>query len=169
MPSETKSSKPKASRSGAKQRKVASRLRSNSQPKDEVKLTQQLRILVADDQPYMRRAVKSLLESHQGWVVCGEASDGLEAVSKMAELQPDVVVMDMMMPNLNGLEATRRIRQEFPSSRILILTLHDVPELVRLARIAGAKGLVLKSDSNRLLIAAVEHLGRAETFFSQPN
>ncbi|HEY0701353.1 MAG TPA: response regulator transcription factor [Candidatus Acidoferrales bacterium] len=131
--------------------------------------TQQLRILVADDQPYMRRAVKSLLETHQGWVVCGEAADGLEAVSKAAELQPDVVVMDMMMPNLNGLEATRRIRQEFPESHILILTLHDVPELVRLARSAGAQGLVLKSDSDRLLIPAVEHVWRAETFFSQPN
>ena len=119
---------------------------------------QALRILIADDQPYMRRAVKSLLESHQGWTVCGEAVDGLDAVSKMAELQPDVVVMDMMMPNLNGLEATRRIRQQFPSSRILILTLHDVPELVRLARSAGARGLVLKSESNRLLILAVEHV-----------
>jgi DNA-binding NarL/FixJ family response regulator len=130
---------------------------------------QELRILIADDQPYMRRAVKSLLESHQGWTVCGEAVDGLDAVSQMAELQPDVVVMDMMMPNLNGLEATRRIRQQFPSSRILILTLHDVPELVRLARSAGAGGLVLKSESNRLLIMAVEHVGQAETFFTQAN
>jgi DNA-binding NarL/FixJ family response regulator len=127
---------------------------------------QELRILIVDDQPYMRRAVKSLLESHPGWTVCGEAVDGLEAVSKMAELQPDVVVMDMMMPNLNGLEATRRIRQQFPASRILILTLHDVPELVRLARSAGAGGLVLKSDSNRLLISAVEHVGHADTFFT---
>jgi DNA-binding NarL/FixJ family response regulator len=126
----------------------------------------ELRILIADDQPYMRRAVKSLLESHQGWTVCGEAVDGLEAVSKMAELQPDVVVMDMMMPNLNGLEATRRIHLQFPSARILILTLHDVPELVRLARSAGARGLVLKSESNRLLIAAVEQVGEAGTFFS---
>jgi DNA-binding NarL/FixJ family response regulator len=126
----------------------------------------ELRILIADDQPYMRRAVKSLLESHQGWTVCGEAVDGLEAVSMMAELQPDVVVMDMMMPNLNGLEATRRIHLQFPSARILILTLHDVPELVRLARSAGARGLVLKSESNRLLIAAVEQVGEAGTFFS---
>jgi DNA-binding NarL/FixJ family response regulator len=117
----------------------------------------------------MRRAVKSLLESHPGWTVCGEAADGLEAVTKTAELQPDVVVMDMMMPNLNGLEATRRIQREFPSSRILILTLHDVPELVRMARVAGARGLVLKSESNRLLISAVEHVGQADTFFSQPN
>jgi chemotaxis response regulator CheB len=63
----------------------------------------QLRILIADDQPYMRRAVKALLESQNGWVVCGEAADGLEAIKKVEELQPDVIVMDMIMPNLNGL------------------------------------------------------------------
>ena len=120
----------------------------------------QLRILIADDQPYMRRAVKALLESQDGWVVCGEAADGLEAVEKTEKLQPDVVVMDMLMPHLNGLEAARRIH------RVLILTLHDVPELTKLAQTAGAQGLVLKSDSDRLLIAAVEHLGRTDTFYS---
>jgi two-component system response regulator NreC len=126
----------------------------------------QLRILIADDQPYMRRAVKALLESQDGWVVCGEAADGLEAIEKTEKLQPDVVVMDMLMPHLNGLEAARRIHREFPDSHILILTLHDVPELTKLAQTAGAQGLVLKSDSNRLLIAAVEHLGRTDTFYS---
>ncbi|HEY4879380.1 MAG TPA: response regulator transcription factor [Candidatus Acidoferrales bacterium] len=129
----------------------------------------QLRILVADDQPYMRRAVKALLESREGWVVCGEAADGLEAVEKTEKLQPDVVVMDMLMPHLNGLEAARRIHREFPDSHVLILTLHDVPELIRLVQTAGAQGLVLKSDSNRLLISAVEHLGRSDTFYSNRN
>jgi two-component system response regulator NreC len=129
----------------------------------------QLRILIADDQPYMRRAVKALLESRDGWVVCGEAADGLEAIEKTEKLQPDVVVMDMIMPHLNGLEATRRIHREFPDSHILILTLHDVPELTRLVQTAGAQGLVLKSDSNRLLISAVEHLGRSDTFYSNRN
>lgn len=129
----------------------------------------QLRILIADDQPYMRRAVKALLESQDGWVVCGEAANGLEAIEKTEKLQPDVVVMDMIMPHLNGLEATRRIHREFPDSHILILTLHDVPELTRLVPTAGAQGLVLKSDSNQLLISAVEHLGRSDTFYSYRN
>lgn len=129
----------------------------------------QLRILIADDQPYMRRAVKALLESQDGWVVCGEAANGLEAIENTEELQPDVVVMDMIMPHLNGLEATRRIHREFPDSHILILTLHDVPELTRLVQTAGAQGLVLKSDSNQLLISAVEHLGRSDTFYSYRN
>jgi DNA-binding NarL/FixJ family response regulator len=128
-----------------------------------------LRILIADDQPYMRRAVKALLESQSGWTVCGEAEDGLEAIKKTGELQPDVIVMDMIMPNLNGLEATRRIHREFPDSHVLILTLHDVPELTRLVQTAGAQGLVLKSDSNRFLISAVEHLGRADSFFTYKN
>jgi DNA-binding NarL/FixJ family response regulator len=121
----------------------------------------QLRILVADDQPFMRRAVKALLESQNGWVVCGEAVDGLDAVQKAEALNPDVIVMDMFMPNLNGLEATRKIHREFPQSQVLILTLHDLPELRVLVESAGARGLVLKSDSNRRLIAAIERLAGA--------
>lgn len=128
-----------------------------------------LRILIADDHPYMRRAVKALLESKDGWVVCGEAADGIEAIEKTERLQPDVIVMDMLMPNLNGLEATRKIHRDFPESRVLILTLHDVPELTRLVQSAGAQGLVLKSDSNHHLISAVEHLGRADSFFTYKN
>jgi two-component system, NarL family, nitrate/nitrite response regulator NarL len=128
-----------------------------------------LRILIADDQPYMRRAVKALLESQSGWVVCGEAVDGLEAIKKTEELSPDVVVMDMIMPNLNGLEATRRIHREFPDAHVLILTLHNVPELIELVQSAGAQGLVLKSDSNRFLISAVEHLSHADSFFTYKN
>lgn len=129
----------------------------------------QLRILIADDQPYMRRAVKALLESQDGWVVCGEAADGREAIEKTEELRPDVIVMDMVMPNVNGLEATRKIHQNFPKSPILILTLHNLPELATLVKSAGAKGLVLKSDSNRVLISAVEHLGNADGFFAYQN
>src|SRR5271168_2628727 len=89
----------------------------------------------------MRRAVKALLESQDGWVVCGEAANGLEAIEKTEKLQPDVLVMDMIMPHLNGLEATRRIHREFPDSHILILTLHDVPELTRLVQTAGRPGV----------------------------
>jgi len=117
----------------------------------------------------MRRAVKALLESQDGWVVCGEAADGREAIEKTEELRPDVIVMDMVMPNVNGLEATRKIHQNFPKSPILILTLHNLPELATLVKSAGAKGLVLKSDSNRVLISAVEHLGNADGFFAYQN
>jgi DNA-binding NarL/FixJ family response regulator len=129
----------------------------------------QLRILVVDDQPYIRRAVRSLLESQNNWVVCGEAADGIEAIARMAELHPDVIVMDMSMPRLNGLEAARTIREEFPKSRVVILTLHDLPELPALVKRAGAQGLVLKSDSNRFLISAIEHLGREQSFFTYQN
>jgi two-component system response regulator NreC len=129
----------------------------------------QLRILVVDDQPYIRRAVRSLLESQNNWVVCGEAADGIEAIAKTEELNPDVIVMDMSIPKLNGLDAARAIHQDFPESRVVILTLHDSPELARLVQSSGAYGLVLKSDSNRFLISAVEHLGREKTFFTYKN
>lgn len=129
----------------------------------------QLRILVVDDQPYIRRAVRSLLESQNNWVVCGEAADGVEAIARTGELHPDVIVMDMSMPRLNGLEAARTIREEFPKSRVVILTLHDLPELPALVKRAGAQGLVLKSDSNRFLISAIEHLGREQSFFTYQN
>jgi DNA-binding NarL/FixJ family response regulator len=125
-----------------------------------------LRILIADDQPYIRRAVRALLESHQGWEVCGEASDGREAIRKTGELQPDIVVMDMFMPNLNGLEATREIHHAYRDAKVLILTLHDLPDLSRAARDAGAKGLVLKSDSNLFLIPAIEAIGNSEMYFA---
>jgi DNA-binding NarL/FixJ family response regulator len=125
-----------------------------------------LRILVADDQPYIRRAVRALLESRSGWEVIGEASDGREAIEKTGELNPDVIVMDMFMPNLNGLEATREIHAAYPDAKVLILTLHDLPDLSRAVREAGAKGLVLKSDSNLFLIAAVETIGESKTYFA---
>jgi DNA-binding NarL/FixJ family response regulator len=125
-----------------------------------------LRILVADDQPYIRRAVRALLESRSGWEVIGEASDGREAIKKTGELRPDVIVMDMFMPNLNGLEATREIHATYPDAKVLILTLHDLPDLSRAVREAGAKGLVLKSDSNLFLIPAVETIGESKTYFA---
>ncbi len=125
-----------------------------------------LRILVADDQPYIRRAVRALLESRTGWEVIGEAADGREAIKKTGELNPDVIVMDMFMPNLNGLEATREIHATYPEAKVLILTLHDLPDLARAVREAGAKGLVLKSDSNLFLIPAVETIGESKTYFA---
>lgn len=124
-----------------------------------------LRILIVDDQPYVRRAVRSLLESKCEWEVCGEASDGREAIEKTEELHPDVVIMDMSMPGLNGLEATRFIHQRFPASEVVILTLHDFPGLSRMAQEAGAKGCVLKGNSNDLLIPAVQSVSNCMPFF----
>jgi DNA-binding NarL/FixJ family response regulator len=129
-------------------------------------LDKHLRILVADDQPYFRRVVRALLESKRDWEVCGEASDGQEAIERTLELHPDVVVMDVSMPRLNGLEATRQIHQSFPHARVLILTFHDFPDLARVAEDAGARGCVLKTDSSRFLIPAVESLDTSTTFFS---
>ncbi len=125
-----------------------------------------LRLLVADDHEIARRGIRTLLEAHPGWEVCAEAGDGREAVSKTAELSPDVVVLDIGMPNLNGLEATRQILKHNPQARVLILSMHDSEQIVREVLQAGAKGYLLKSDAGRDLVAAVEALQNRKTFFS---
>jgi DNA-binding NarL/FixJ family response regulator len=125
-----------------------------------------LRILIVDDQALVRRAVRHLLESHSGWRVCGEASDGVEAIDRTRELHPDVVIMDLSMPKMDGLEATREIHASFPDTQILILTLHHFPHLAHVVQLAGAQGCVLKSDSSRYLIPAVSSLSRSQPFFA---
>ena len=124
-----------------------------------------LRILVADDQAHMRRAVRALLRSKAEWEVCGEASDGREAIEQTHQLRPDVVVMDIMMPRLNGLDATREIRRSFPETHVVVLTLYNFPELFRAVREAGGKGCVLKEDSFEQLIPAIESVGNSSGFF----
>jgi DNA-binding NarL/FixJ family response regulator len=125
-----------------------------------------LRILIVDDQTLVRGAVRSLLESHPGWRVCGEASDGLEAIDRTRELHPDIVVMDLSMPNMSGLEATREIHSSFPETQILILTLHDFPQMAKVVQRAGAQGCILKSDSSRYLIPAIACLSQSQPFFA---
>lgn len=117
-----------------------------------------MRILIADDEPLMRRAIRGLLARKENWEICGEASDGLEAIERTEQLRPDVVVMDLFMPRLNGLDATRSIRQSFPGVKVLILTLDDFPDLKRLTRDAGALACVLKAESSRHLIPVIESL-----------
>jgi len=124
-----------------------------------------LRILIVDDQSLVRKAVRQLLESHPGWRVCGEAADGQEAIDRTRELRPDVIIMDLSMPRMSGLEATREIHAAFPETQILILTLHHFPQLAKTVERAGAQGCVLKSDSNRHLVAAVASLSRSQPFF----
>jgi len=125
-----------------------------------------LRILIADDHEVARRGVRALLENHPGWEVCGEAADGREAVSAASRLKPDLVLLDIGMPSLNGLDATRQILDAAPATRVLILTMHDSEQVVREVLAAGALGFLLKSDAGQDLVAAVEALQYGRTFFT---
>ena len=127
-----------------------------------------LRILVADDHAVVRRGVRALLEGQMDWQVCGEASTGPEAVEQTRLLDPDIVVLDLSMPELNGLDATRRILRESPRTQVLVLTMHHSEELAHQVLQAGARGYVLKSDADRELVAAVDSLQQRRTFLT-PN
>jgi DNA-binding NarL/FixJ family response regulator len=124
------------------------------------------RILIADDHEMVRHGLRAVLEAHPGWVVCGEAADGLEALAQARALKPDIVVLDFTMPKLNGLRASRQIHQALPQTEILILTMHESESLVRSVAKVGARGCVLKSDAGRVLVSAVEQLLRHKPFFS---
>lgn len=123
------------------------------------------RILVVDDHPSFRHILRAFLEANPNWEVCGEAADGCEAVSKTTELHPDVILMDLDMPRLNGLEATRKIHENCPSIKILILTLHDNSILSRVAQLSGAQGYVRKSESFDVLTRAIDTAGDTDSFF----
>jgi DNA-binding NarL/FixJ family response regulator len=125
-----------------------------------------LRIFIADDHEVARKGIRSLVEDHAGWEVCGEARDGREAVECASTLKPDVFLLDIGMPNLNGLDAARQILTIMPEARILILTVHDSEQVVREVLAAGARGFLLKSDTGRDLVAAVEALQCGRTFFT---
>lgn len=125
-----------------------------------------LRILIADDHEVARGGVRALIEAHPGWEVCGEAKDGREAVERAADTNPDLVVLDIGMPNLNGLEAARQILAASPETPILILTMHDSDNTVSEVLRAGARGYVLKSDAGKDLVAAIDALQRQRTFFT---
>ena len=125
-----------------------------------------LRILVADDHDLVRRGLKMLLEAHPGWKICAEAHTGREAVTIAEELRPDIAIMDISMPELNGIEAARKIRKVSPNTEMLILSMHQTDQLVREIIEAGAKGYIVKSDSDRSLVAAVEALAVHKPFFT---
>jgi DNA-binding NarL/FixJ family response regulator len=125
-----------------------------------------LRILIVDDHAVVRRGVRGLLESHKNWEVCGEATNGRDAVSEATRLKPDIVVMDLSLPGLNGLDATRQILQEVPGTEVLVLTMHHSEELARDVLQAGARGYVLKRDADENLIAAVESLRQHRPFLT---
>ena len=125
-----------------------------------------LRILIVDDHEIVRRGLSELLRAHDGWEICGEAKDGRQAVEMTKQLKPDIVILDIGMPNLNGLAATRQLAHQNPDQKILVLTITDSDHVIREALDAGARGFVLKSDAARDLVSAVEALQSNRMFFT---
>jgi len=124
------------------------------------------RILLADDHALMRRGMRSLLEAEEDWEVCGEAATGREAVDLAVKLNPDVAVLDLSMPELNGLEAAKEILQKVPQVEVLIFTMHETEELMREVLASGARGCVLKTDIEQHLVAAVSAALQHSVYFS---
>lgn len=124
------------------------------------------RILLADDHEVVRAGLRALLEEQNGWEVVAEAVDGREAVDKASKLKPDVVVIDIAMPSLNGLEAVRQIVKAVPNTKVLVLTMYDSDPLIQQVLQAGARGYLLKSDAGRDLVSAIDALRRNKTFFT---
>lgn len=125
-----------------------------------------IRILVVDDHEIVRHGLRLLLESRPGWTVVGEASTGTEGVEKAVELKPDVVLLDLGMPELNGFEATRRIREALPQTEVLVLSMNDSEQMVRKALASGARGYLVKSGAGRELLTAIEAALRHKSFLS---
>jgi DNA-binding NarL/FixJ family response regulator len=125
-----------------------------------------LRILVAEDHPLFRKGMISVLSSLPEFEVIGEAITGEEAVLRAAQLQPDVVLMDLQMPEVNGIEATRRILQESPSVRVLVVTLFEDDDSVFMALRAGARAYVLKDADEEEMVLAIRAVGKGEAIFS---
>jgi DNA-binding NarL/FixJ family response regulator len=125
-----------------------------------------LSILIADDHAVVRAGLRTLLESRLRWQVCAEAADGRDAVEKAAKHKPHIAILDIGMPLLNGVEATRQIRKVSPATEILILTMHESDDLVQQVVEAGARGYILKDEADRVLLDAVQALSEHKPFFS---
>lgn len=125
-----------------------------------------MRILIVDDHDTSRRGLKQLLTSREGWEICGEAKTGREAIALAEKLQPGIVVLDISMAEMNGLEVARKMHKKNPRMGILILTLHFSEQLVREIIAAGARGYILKAETDRDLASAVEALANHQTFFT---
>lgn len=125
-----------------------------------------MKVLLADDHPVVRHGLHSLLDADEGFRVVGEASDGLETVEKVLKLKPEILVLDISMPELNGLDVTRRLRREAPDVKVIILTMHFAEEVARECLRAGARGYVLKSDADEDLLEAVRAVRDDRPFFT---
>jgi two-component system, NarL family, response regulator NreC len=120
------------------------------------------RTLIVDDYPVVREGLRSLLSSHQDFDIVGEAGDGLEAIELVSELHPDLVLMDMSMPRMDGMTAIREIKKKWPETLVLAFTIHKSPEYAFAALIAGADGYILKDDPWTELIASIENILKGE-------
>jgi DNA-binding NarL/FixJ family response regulator len=126
----------------------------------------QLRILVADDHELVRRGIREVLRARRGWTVVGEATNGQEAIEKANKLKPDVAILDISMHQIDGLQATHRIREAVPTTEVVVLTMHESDQMVRRVLDAGARGYVLKSDLATHLIKAVKIVSTGKTFLT---
>ncbi|HEY4612258.1 MAG TPA: response regulator transcription factor [Bacteroidota bacterium] len=125
-----------------------------------------IKILIADDHSLIRTGIATLLQSYEEFVVVGEAKDGEEAVEMTRKVQPDVVIIDLSMPKMNGIDATRIIREKYPQTRVLVLTMHENEEYIYQIFRSGAGGYVLKNSSREELCEAVRSVAKGEKFFS---
>jgi len=130
------------------------------------KVKRRLRLLIADDHELVRHGIRGVLRAERSWAVVGEAENGQEAVQKVLSLRPDLVVLDMTMPVLDGLEATRQIRDRLPDAKVLILTMHESSQMIRRVIEAGARGYVLKSELAKQLVKAVKAVLRGKLSLS---
>jgi two-component system response regulator NreC len=125
-----------------------------------------LRILVADDHDFIRQGTCAVLERQPGWEVCGLASNGRQAVAQATQLKPDIVVMDMTMPELNGVDAALQIKRELPDTEIVLLSAHQSEEVIRSAFQAGVKSFIFKTEAHQLLVESVQALARHQVFLT---
>jgi DNA-binding NarL/FixJ family response regulator len=123
-------------------------------------------VLIVDDHAFIRRGVQTILHPFPEWELCGEADNGSDAIRMAEELKPEVIIMDLSMPGLNGIEATRAIRKTQPAVKIVLLTLHESAELVRSAFRAGARGYLLKTDAEQELVKALTVVTGQGTYIS---